>query len=103
MNVTAAITNVGMLLIHTSLWANPYPSAFSAIHAQRLFPQAQIGAKRFCAMRPKELYGATKSAMAVNPATRSMMNTARIPYLRIFFSGDQLKVFLCRFLQPLKL
>ena len=77
--VTEAIMKVGKLLIHTSLWAKAYPPHFSAIHAQRLFPHIHTGEKRFCAIRPKELYGARRTANALTPKTMATMKTARTP------------------------
>ena len=77
--VTDAMMKVGRLLIHTSLWANAYPPHFSAIHAQRLFPHIHTGEKRFCAIRPKELYGARSAANALTPRTMATMKTASIP------------------------
>ncbi len=71
------------------------------MNANRLFPQIHIGWKRFCAIRPYELYGASNATMALAPAINATIKIMKNPYLRIFFSGDQLYHFRVFFRLPL--
>lgn len=55
----------------------------------------------FWAMRPYELYGASKATNEPIPAIKATMNKDNTPYLSMRFSGEWLKRYLCFLRLPL--